>query len=82
MDVVVLAEDFSGRVEHGLGNLNAARDCFSRSVDGCKATCVRIAFQFVHDIREQAERQARAHASVLSAGPGRTQQGARLRSTC
>jgi predicted ATPase/DNA-binding XRE family transcriptional regulator len=38
MDVVVLAEDFSGRVEHALGNLNLARDCFTRSVEGFKAT--------------------------------------------
>ena len=37
MDVVVLAEDFSGRVEHALGNLNAARDWFTRSVEGFKA---------------------------------------------
>jgi predicted ATPase/DNA-binding XRE family transcriptional regulator len=37
MDVVVLAEDFSGRVEHALGNLNAARDWFTRSVGGFKA---------------------------------------------
>jgi predicted ATPase/DNA-binding XRE family transcriptional regulator len=37
MDVVVLAEDFFGRVEHALGNLNAARDWFSRSVEGFKA---------------------------------------------
>jgi predicted ATPase/DNA-binding XRE family transcriptional regulator len=37
MEVVVLAEDFFGRVEHALGNLNAARDRFTRSGEGFKA---------------------------------------------
>jgi ATP/maltotriose-dependent transcriptional regulator MalT len=37
MDTVVRAEDLSGRVEHALGNLNAARDWFTRIVEGCQA---------------------------------------------
>jgi predicted ATPase len=37
MDVVVRAEDLAGRVEHALGNLSAARDWFTRSVEGFKA---------------------------------------------
>ena len=36
-DVVVLAEDFFGRVEHALGNSNAAREWFTRSLKGFRA---------------------------------------------
>jgi predicted ATPase/DNA-binding XRE family transcriptional regulator len=36
-DVIVLAEDFSGRVEHALGNLSAAREWFTRGVEGFRA---------------------------------------------
>jgi tetratricopeptide (TPR) repeat protein len=32
LDVVALAEDLSARVEHGLGNLTAARDWFTRAI--------------------------------------------------
>ena len=34
MDMVVRAEDLSGRIDHALGNLNAARDWFARAVEG------------------------------------------------
>ena len=37
MDVVVWAEDLSARVEHALGNLNSAREWFTRSLEGFKA---------------------------------------------
>jgi len=37
MDVVVWADDLSARVEHALGNLNAAREWFTRSLEGFKA---------------------------------------------
>ena len=38
MDVVVLAEDLFARVEHALGNLNAAREWFTRSLERFNAT--------------------------------------------
>ena len=37
MDAVVRAEDLSARVEHALGNLKAARDWFTRAVEGFRS---------------------------------------------
>ena len=37
LDMVVRAEDLSGRIDHALGNLNAARDWFARAVKGFQA---------------------------------------------
>jgi predicted ATPase/DNA-binding XRE family transcriptional regulator len=40
MDAVVWAEDLTARVEHALGNLKAARDCFTRAVDGFRSLAI------------------------------------------
>jgi len=40
MDVVAQAENLSGHVEHTLGNLNAARDRFARSVERFRALAI------------------------------------------
>lgn len=80
MPVIVLAEDFSGRVEHALGNLKAARDCFARSVEGFKTTGTLWGIGHVlgglarvvlaTGDSEQAERLLEEAASVLRhAGP-------------
>jgi ATP/maltotriose-dependent transcriptional regulator MalT len=38
--VVAQAENLSGHVEHTLGNLNAARDMFGRSIEGFRALAI------------------------------------------
>jgi len=40
MDVVVWAEDLSARVEHALGNLNAAGEWFTRAVEGFRSRAI------------------------------------------
>ena len=40
MDTVVRIEDLSARVEWGLGNLQAARDCFTRAIQGFQALAI------------------------------------------
>ena len=40
MDVVAQAEHLFGHVEHALGNVNAARDRFTRSVEGFRALAI------------------------------------------
>jgi predicted ATPase len=40
MDVVAQAENLSGHVEHALGNVNAARDRFTHSVEGFRALAI------------------------------------------
>ena len=40
MDAVVWAQDLSARVEHALGNLNAARDWFALAVEGFRSLAI------------------------------------------
>ena len=40
IDAVVRLEDLSGRVEHALGDLNAARDWFARAVEGFRSRAI------------------------------------------
>jgi len=40
MDAVVWAEDLSARVEHALGNLNAAGEWFTRAVEGFRSRAI------------------------------------------
>ena len=40
MDAVVWAEDLSARVEHARGNLTAARDWFTRAVEGFRSLAI------------------------------------------
>ena len=40
MEVVAQAENLFGHVEHAVGNLNAARDRFTRSVEGFRALAI------------------------------------------
>lgn len=40
MDAIVWAQDLSGRVEHALGNLKAARDWFTLAVEGFRSLAI------------------------------------------
>ena len=40
MEMVAQAEHLSGHVEHAVGNLNAARDRFTRSVEGFRTLAI------------------------------------------
>jgi len=40
IEAVVRVEDLSGRVEHALGDLNAARDWFTRAVEGFRSRAI------------------------------------------